>query len=215
MDVRYLCFDMDGTLLKTDRGVAEAIRRVVGQMGIDDVIPYEQPELYIGPSTGEFGQSMGWDADMIREFNDHLVNEQTEVQIGMTEVYPGIRELLEATQNAGYVNYVCTAKNETAAAQLSEHFGLAPYIQEVIGAKTAEDNKTTILARLIAEEKIDPSEVVMIGDRYTDLLGGRENKTRTIGVLYGYGPKEELESLEPDAICDTVEDLREYLIQQK
>ena len=54
----------------------------------------------------------------------------------------------------------------------------------------------------------DLSGVVMVGDRENDIQGGRENGLDTIGVLYGYGSREELVEAGAMQIAQTVEDLR-------
>ena len=58
------------------------------------------------------------------------------------------------------------------------------------------------------------SEAAMIGDRYTDLEGGKACNTKTIGVLYGYAPEGEIEACHPDFIAETVQDLYEYLLPE-
>lgn len=54
----------------------------------------------------------------------------------------------------------------------------------------------------------DLSEVVMVGDRENDIRGARENGLDSIGVLYGYGSREELLEAGALQIAETVEDLR-------
>jgi phosphoglycolate phosphatase len=44
----------------------------------------------------------------------------------------------------------------------------------------------------------------MIGDRAHDIVGGRANQTRTMGVLWGYGSEEELRSARPDCLADSM-----------
>ena len=40
----------------------------------------------------------------------------------------------------------------------------------------------------------DKSSAIMIGDRENDISGAKENGLDSLGVLYGYGSREELES---------------------
>ena len=55
----------------------------------------------------------------------------------------------------------------------------------------------------------------MVGDRENDINGARENGIKAVAVLYGYGSKEELEQNGADYICETVKDLREFLLGLK
>ena len=58
------------------------------------------------------------------------------------------------------------------------------------------------------------SEAVMIGDRKHDVLGAREVGMDSIGVLYGFGSREELMEAGAGWIAEKVEDLEEYLMMQ-
>jgi phosphoglycolate phosphatase len=52
----------------------------------------------------------------------------------------------------------------------------------------------------------------MIGDRAEDIVGARENGLRSVAVTWGYGTREELEAVHPDAIvassCELIERIR-------
>ena len=51
----------------------------------------------------------------------------------------------------------------------------------------------------------------MVGDRENDVRGARENGLPCIGVLYGYGSREELTEAGAAKIADTVEELKKML----
>ena len=53
----------------------------------------------------------------------------------------------------------------------------------------------------------------MVGDREYDIIGARENSIRSVGVLYGYGDRRELEEAGADTLAETVEELKKLLIQ--
>ena len=47
----------------------------------------------------------------------------------------------------------------------------------------------------------------MIGDRSYDIVGAKQAGIASIGILYGYGNREELETAGADVICATALDL--------
>ena len=51
----------------------------------------------------------------------------------------------------------------------------------------------------------------MVGDRRFDMEGAKKNALTAVGVLYGYGTKEELEQAGADFIAKSVEELSDYL----
>jgi len=52
----------------------------------------------------------------------------------------------------------------------------------------------------------------MIGDREFDVIGAKKAGIKSIGVLYGYGDRSELENAGADYIVDTVADIEKVLI---
>ena len=58
----------------------------------------------------------------------------------------------------------------------------------------------------------DPHTAVMVGDRKHDVIGAQENGIQSIGVLYGYGDRAELEAAGADSIAASVAHLREMLL---
>ena len=76
----------------------------------------------------------------------------------------------------------------------------------------SRDTKEKVLAHILDYLKIsDVSEAVMIGDRKYDLDGASYFGMDAVGVLYGYGTKEELEAHPHIYIAKDTEDLYNYL----
>ena len=59
--------------------------------------------------------------------------------------------------------------------------------------------------------QVDLTKAVMVGDRENDVRGARENGLPCIGVLYGYGSREELTEAGVAKIAETVEELKKML----
>jgi len=54
---------------------------------------------------------------------------------------------------------------------------------------------------------LNPQETLMIGDRLYDLTGAKANGLGSIGVLWGYGSRGELQAHHPTALCERPADL--------
>ena len=57
----------------------------------------------------------------------------------------------------------------------------------------------------------DKVQAVMVGDRHHDIEGGIENDLETVGVLFGYGSREELNKAGAHHIVSTVSELHTLL----
>ena len=64
-------------------------------------------------------------------------------------------------------------------------------------------NKADLIAHILSRESLSPETVVMVGDRLHDMVGAKANGVLAVGVLWGYGSREELESAGATVICAT------------
>jgi phosphoglycolate phosphatase len=53
-------------------------------------------------------------------------------------------------------------------------------------------DKTELLKHALDIGHVDPARAILVGDRSYDIIGARNNGMPALGVLYGYGSKEEL-----------------------
>ena len=74
-------------------------------------------------------------------------------------------------------------------------------------------HKDAVLAYALEMSGADPAASFMVGDREYDVLGGRKFGMTTVGVLYGFGDRAELEQAGAHYICDTITELLEVLLK--
>ena len=94
-----------------------------------------------------------------------------------------------------------------------ERFGLMPYLRCVAGASPDEsrDQKPEAIRRCLAQ---CPGRAVMVGDRFYDIQGAHENHIPAIGVLYGYGSREEFERAGAEAVAADAAELERLLLDE-
>ena len=124
-------------------------------------------------------------------------------------VIAGIPELLCALQKEGCSLFVATSKPEPFAVRIIERFSLSPYIVRGFGASLDETRteKGDVIAYALKEGGIAKESALMVGDRKHDILGAKENGIRSMGVLFGYGSREELTLAGADLIAETPEEV--------
>ena len=129
------------------------------------------------------------------------------------EVYDGIKELLRRVKASGRKIILATSKPEKFALRILEHFELTEFFDVVAGASMDEkrNKKGDVIKYALEKGCLTPEDAVMIGDREHDVLGAQENGIDTIGVLYGYGSRDELEKAGAMHIAETVNDIFDLL----
>ncbi len=77
-----------------------------------------------------------------------------------------------------------------------EHFGLAPWLSGVYGAELDGrfEDKGDLIGHILEVEGLDPADVCMVGDREHDVRAASRHGIPTVGVLWGYGGRAELEA---------------------
>ena len=108
-------------------------------------------------------------------------------------------------------------KPEVFTLRILEKFDLTRYFHH-IGAASLDSSRSqkadVIRHALHLCGNPSPETVVMIGDRWHDIHGARANGIQSIGVLYGYGDRPELEQAGADVIAQSVEHLHALLLSK-
>jgi phosphoglycolate phosphatase len=122
--------------------------------------------------------------------------------------------MLTALRSEGKTIVLATSKPEGFAKTILEHFDLAKYFDFVAGASMDESRskKGQVIAYALESLRItDKSTVVMVGDREHDVMGAKENSLDCIGVLFGYGSREELETAGATYVAEQVGDILRFI----
>ncbi len=210
--MRTVFFDLDGTLTDPKPGIVRSIQHALGRL--DRPVPAEADLLWcIGPPLrAAFAELLGGEAEVdlaVQYYRDRF----GDVGLYENELYPGITRLLEDLQDAGWALHVATSKPRVYARRIIEHFGLHGYFGEVFGAELSGErsDKSELLAHALEESGATAPVSVMVGDRSHDMVGAVNNGLTGVGVLYGYGSREELVRAGARTIVARVDELRRVL----
>ena len=210
---QYYLFDLDGTLTDSGEGIMNSIRYALDKFGITE---YDEAVLrkFIGPPLAEcFQKYFDLSQEEARTGIDYYREYYTAGGMFENAVYDGVKELLEGLKAQGKTLLVATSKPELFAKQILEHFELAQYFDCIAGASMDETRvrKDEVIAYALQQyQGVELEDAVMIGDRSHDIMGGKANGMDTIGVLYGFGSREELEEAGADWIAERPEEILSY-----
>lgn len=213
MKFKYLIFDLDGTILDSHEGLCRSFQSALKSYGIEESIG--NIKNHLGPLLSEtivkvYGLSKEDGIEAMKLHRKRLM----EKGIYECSVYEGIPEMLKTLKDYNVKLAIATNKPEEASVSQLKYFDLIKYFDVVVGNNWDENRGTKgeFIKMAMMEMKVnDISRVCMVGDRYNDIEGGKENGLSTIGLTYGYGSRAELEKYKPDyivsspmEICDIV-----------
>lgn len=189
-------FDLDGTLTDPGIGITNAVAHALKKCGIP--VP-ERSALYpfIGPPLlDSFARFYGMnEAESLRAVESYREYYRA-AGIHENVLIPGTKELLSALKGRGKTLILATSKPQEFAEKILDTFDLTQFFDYIAGATfdASRSTKAAVIRYALEQAGItDVSTTVMVGDREHDVLGARENGLGCIGVLFGYGSREELE----------------------
>jgi phosphoglycolate phosphatase len=123
-------------------------------------------------------------------------------------------EALEEMKRTGLRLYLATSKRTIFANRILDHLKFAAYFDGIDGSvATGElDHKPQLLAHILAKHHISPSHSLMVGDRRYDISAAHAVGMRGVGVLWGYGTRDELETAGADRLVDSPADLARTVV---
>jgi phosphoglycolate phosphatase len=206
-----LClFDLDGTLTDPKEGITKSVQYALKYFGIDEP-DRDALTRFIGPPLREsFAKYRNFsEADTERailKYREYFSGRG----IFENKLYPGITDLLTELRHAGVRMAIATSKPAVFAEKIAKHFAIDSFFEAVTGSELDGSRGTKGEVIGFCLDTLDPNRglhTVMIGDREYDIFGARETSIDSIGVLWGYGPREELESANAARIVNSPEEL--------
>ena len=213
--MRYLFFDLDGTLTEPYEGISKSFIYALKACGKKQPTVREL-RLCIGPPLYDsfvnlFGMDDGEAKFAVQKYREryHAVGWQE------NELVPGAEECLRALSACGKTLAVATSKPKVFAERILQSFGLDKYITYVAGCGLdgSLNTKAEVIAHAMQVLGASAGECAMIGDRKYDVEGARSCGIFSVGVRTGYAEKDELEKAGADVILDTLDGVKEYFLK--
>jgi phosphoglycolate phosphatase len=205
-----ILLDLDGTLTDPKVGILTSLQYALEKLG-EDVPPMDELSWCIGPPLKDaFIKMFGEDqTERVAEGVRHFRERFGDVGLFENEVYPDIPELLSRLNEQGHVLHIATSKPEVFARRILDHFDLAGSFTSIHGSELdgTRSDKGELIAYILGEQSIEHNDSVMIGDRKHDILGAINNDVPGVGVLWGYGSRDELEGAGATACIQQPNDL--------
>ena len=211
---KYILFDLDGTLTNPEKGIVNSIVYALKKIGIEE---NDRKSLtkFIGPPLMEsfekfYGFSKEKSALALKYYREYF----SVKGLYENEVYEGNKDVLATIKKQGKKIILATSKPEKFAIEILKHFKLYDYFDFIAGATMDEtrNEKADVISYALDSLNIcDLQNAVMVGDRKHDILGAKQIGIKSVGVLFGFGSKEELISAGADNIAENAKDILNYI----
>lgn len=192
-------FDLDGTLLDSLRDVADSMNRALLRNGFS-AHPVDAYRTFIGNGVKVLAQRVlpadrRHDQDLARRLVREMEREYEGHWADNSRPYAGIAGMLDGLSARGVRLAILSNKADRFTRLVAERFFSAWLFDPVIGARDGAPHKPDPEAALqIARAwRVPAGEVLYAGDSDADMLTGRGAGMYTVGVLWGFRGREELE----------------------
>ena len=211
MSKGLIVFDFDGTLGDTKRNIVTTMQMTIAELHLPNRSEEECAATIGLPLAGCFRtlfpdiqeELIPRCAETYRRFfNENLKTIQP-------EAFPGIVETLSILHQKGFVLTIASSRSRNSLTELTQNMGIANYISYILGAddvKEAKPKPESVLKTLKAMN-FEPSQALVVGDMAVDIQMGANAGTKTCGVTWGNGTKDELENAGATFIIDRMEEI--------
>ena len=210
---------MDGTTVNTINSIAHFANKALNKFGLPS-IETERYKLLVGNGAvtlvkrmiSETGGSAEQFEKVLNEYNTTYDNDF----MYLTKPYEGIPELLESLKKSGIKTAIVSNKPDSTAKKVSDKLFGEKLIDICFGAREGVPLKPDPAAVFEVMEilGVAPQECLYIGDTAVDMTTGKNAGIFTIGVLWGFRDRKEIESAGADMVTDNVNDILKTAIEK-
>ncbi|HKA35251.1 MAG TPA: HAD-IA family hydrolase [Thermoanaerobaculia bacterium] len=207
----FLVFDLDGTLIDGYDAIGEALAYAMGKFGLE-ALPPEQVRVMVGQGIEKLlEKAVGRDtaAEGVRLFRERY----PQVAVSGSRLLPDVAAVLAALGGRGYRMAVASNKPARFSRMILDACGVGAFFTAVGGPDEHTPTKPDpeMLNRLMAAQGASPAETIVIGDMEVDSEFARAAGCRVVLVPSGSRTREELRTVDADALLDSLSDLPLWL----
>ena len=212
--LRFVVFDVDGTLIDSQQAIIQAIKLSAAKMGID--CPNDREQLLSGVGLPLREALHRVFPELERERLDQFteIYRQSHFELAsnpdtdLEPLFPYVREMLQQLRADNYILGICTSKTSRGLTRVLDRHGLSSAFSSI---KTPENGPGKpdpyLLLEAMKEMQVDASETIFIGDSTFDIEAANRAKVASMAVSWGYHRIEDLEAVGATISVSRVEEI--------
>lgn len=208
---KYYLFDMDGTIIDSSIGITKSAKYALNKMNIE-VTSLDSLLNFIGPPLYDSFKNYGLDENSINQAIEYFRKYFSEYGVHEYKLYDGIIEIFKELKQRNKILMIATSKVDIFTIQILKEADILKYFS-FIGSATMDgkiSKKKDVIKYVIESNSLNKNECLMIGDTKYDIIGANKNQIDSLGVLYGFGKKEELIKEGATFISNNIKDILNY-----
>jgi phosphoglycolate phosphatase len=214
-----ILFDLDGTLVDSAPDIASALDNAMRGAGLEppgdartrDWIGNGPRVLVLRALAWAVDQSPdNLDPSLMQAVFDGFLAHYADSNGASSQLYDGVQDALQYWQQRSVAMAVVTNKPLPFVAPLLAALGIEHYFSLLLGGECVPEKKPSPLPLLHACKQLGakPGHSLMVGDSSNDVLAARTASVPVVGVRGGYNRGDRIEDSQPDAVIDTLAELR-------
>jgi phosphoglycolate phosphatase len=212
-------FDLDGTLLNTVEDIGEATNYALEKSGNFPL--HKMDEYYNMTGNGIyrlFEKALPDDernAAMIDKMASYFLAYYDEHMCDNTRPYPGVEEMMHRITAAGVKVAVASNKYQAGCEKIiDKFFGDIDFVK-ICGQRKGKPMKPDpeVVGEILRAAGATKEKTVYSGDTNVDMKTGKNAGVRTVGALWGFRTRAELEAEGPWKLAETPEELGDYILE--
>ncbi len=209
-----IAFDYDYTLGDSTKGILICANEALSRLGWPP-FSAEQIQKTIGMSLKETYRALTGDPspEHAQAYHLYFREKAQEVMAPNASFYPGAAELLKQLVEEGYLLGIVTSKQRLQIEKILQLHHLRPYFETVLGGDdvSAEKPDPEGLLRVQSEWKLQPQQLLYIGDSLVDAKTAQRAALPFVAVTTGVTPQEAFSPFPCFAILNSLQELLPFL----
>ena len=204
--VKLMIFDLDGTVLDTITTIAHFCNTALTKYGLN-TFPVERYKLFAGEGAKKLTKNIldaqnAYSEDLHKKLFDFYMESYDKNPTYLTTIFDGLSDTLKKIKNEGVKLAIVSNKPHFATVSVTEKLYGKNFFDLIFGQRENVPLKPNPQAvfEVLDYFNVKKEECIYVGDTSTDMKTGKKAGIYTVGVLWGFRDRKELEENGADAV---------------
>lgn len=209
--IKLVAFDLDGTIADTIPMCIKAFKRAVTPYTFKKVTKNDIVKTFGLNEEGMIRQVISEDLEKAL-IDFYVIYEQMHTMC--FQPFSGIRELITELKKKSIITPLITGKGQRSCDITLRHFEMEALFDSISVGTPDKNTKAESMVKLMLNYNIQPTEMVYVGDDFSDITACCKVGVRCLSAAWGASPPkiEKLEKENQGYVFNSIKSLRSFLM---